>query len=161
MSSAGSVRFQSLPDLTGDGEEIYSDPDRTSTGFLLLSSSSPSSPPRLFAPPTTTPPQHPATPTTATATATTAAAAKRHVKPATLPKPNTLRVVTTTNQRRSAPPSEMPPSPLPTGRDGNEEREGDDSSQCEDDYESPEVFKLDAQQRKLQVRRGGCASSRK
>ncbi len=142
MSSVGPMKFMSLPDLTGDGEDIYVDPDRTSTGFLIAA---PSTSPHSHPLPLPTPPSTPTPPS-------------KHVKPATLPKPSALRVAPTAThpqgpkQRFPSPsPSQRTASPVATANSGKQ-GDGDDSSQAEDDYESPEVFKIDAEQQKVEVR---------
>lgn len=136
MSSAGSVLFTS-----GEQEEdIYVEPDGPSDNATVLPI------PTLNAPPSTPPPvfnpNHPSSTNP-----------KKHSKPATLPKPKVLQA----DSSRAQVPSTTPPAqgePLPPAAT---------SADADDDYVSPEVFKLDTNQQNAEVLWGdqddGCSDN--
>lgn len=138
MTSAGSIR-----DLTGSGsEDIYVEPDRTSSELLILSSL--------------------ATPTSRSASGS--GPANKLNKPATLPKPATLSVQIPIK----IPPLPQGPPPVlgyaavtaevSKSRSSTRSEEPRESclersdSQCEEDeYESPAVFQEDLKKQKVEV----------
>lgn len=123
MSSAGSVQL-SLSCGNLNQEDIYSDPDvDAQTTHLILPSPAKPNP-------------------------------KKFTKPATLPKPAALAVAVNVTNSSSSSPSNLPNHPPPSKKGETSEAAAPKRPQsaADDDYESPDIFRQDLNQQKIEVR---------